>query len=691
MSKKKKVTAPLSYDPGKGRPKEYLAYLNWQEMEALRRLNGNNTERGPMGIPSFAITTGTTTGTTVSTGVGAGSGVGDREGSGSDSGSREGGSTTSPGATASTTGTTAGTQSSDTAAQQAAETKNAADAAKTSALTEDARKAGIASINVGPMQTPVQIGSGAISQAVASAIPTMPGGGGMGQYNARRGSSTMAVGPTSGVDAFNNIATGSRYGTPPSAARAYDSLESDLNRRALTRVMTSESSAPSISSASSAPSITPNAPGGVFGPRISMDRTYYPDAPVGATVGPRRYSTPDLSESAGYASEFDGIGGPTDRQVTDAIKNAAYNAYSAVSSYFSDPSLSPSYDVANLPKLEVATPDVRNAQSMRAVGGLGIASLPGSVGSSSVQTDPRYDSAQRDLERGGTATKVQMANIDRMGPFNTSHDLGKERIISVENVPEVYEGRAEQQISDVEESYRNQPGEGVYSVGEIVREGEFSYPTNPDGTPITAEDIAAMPYSTQAEIMDKARFERMTDEEYKLTPEQKQRVAAVKVATAPTRGIVVKAILSGIGGLAGLAENIPGGVGKAASTVKRGAQSLSDPAEALADYLRLDPLQRQQFADRAGTGYTTGAGTTYAGRIPAQEPGGKGNDFGPSSYGRYPGYSDVAYTPPSAAEDTGRPYQYYLWDLGVGIPSPGDPDYNEYQKYRRNRGSSTDV
>lgn len=50
---KKKVTAPLTYDPGKGRPQEHLAYLNWQEMEALKRLNGNNQEQGPKGLPSF--------------------------------------------------------------------------------------------------------------------------------------------------------------------------------------------------------------------------------------------------------------------------------------------------------------------------------------------------------------------------------------------------------------------------------------------------------------------------------------------------------------------------------------------------------------------------------------------------------------------------------------------------------------
>jgi hypothetical protein len=50
---KKKVTAPLTYNPGKGRPKEHLAYLNYQEMQALKRLNGDNQERGPRGLPSF--------------------------------------------------------------------------------------------------------------------------------------------------------------------------------------------------------------------------------------------------------------------------------------------------------------------------------------------------------------------------------------------------------------------------------------------------------------------------------------------------------------------------------------------------------------------------------------------------------------------------------------------------------------
>lgn len=50
----KKVKAPKTYNPGKGRPKEYLAYLNEREMAYLRAFNGNNMERGPRGLPSFA-------------------------------------------------------------------------------------------------------------------------------------------------------------------------------------------------------------------------------------------------------------------------------------------------------------------------------------------------------------------------------------------------------------------------------------------------------------------------------------------------------------------------------------------------------------------------------------------------------------------------------------------------------------
>lgn len=167
MSKKKAVTAPLSYDPGKGRPKEYLAYLNWQEMQALQRLNGGNIERGPKGLPSFPPDW---SGSKNSAGNWKGAST---SGGGSDSGSR--GSSSSRSSESSTTASNAAArqQASDTAARQAAETKSAAPAARGSALSQDARKAGIGSINVGPMQTPVRIGDGKISKATKSSTPSV--------------------------------------------------------------------------------------------------------------------------------------------------------------------------------------------------------------------------------------------------------------------------------------------------------------------------------------------------------------------------------------------------------------------------------------------------------------------------------------------------------------------------------------
>ena len=69
---KKKITAPVAYKPTKGRPREYLAYLNQREMDFLRSINGDNMERGPRGLPSFppddaigssSVSSGTKTGT----------------------------------------------------------------------------------------------------------------------------------------------------------------------------------------------------------------------------------------------------------------------------------------------------------------------------------------------------------------------------------------------------------------------------------------------------------------------------------------------------------------------------------------------------------------------------------------------------------------------------------------------------
>lgn len=61
MKKKKTVTLPRVFNPGKGHPKETLAYLNPAEHALIKQLTDGKANRGPMGVRSYAVETGTTT------------------------------------------------------------------------------------------------------------------------------------------------------------------------------------------------------------------------------------------------------------------------------------------------------------------------------------------------------------------------------------------------------------------------------------------------------------------------------------------------------------------------------------------------------------------------------------------------------------------------------------------------------
>ena len=208
----KKITAPHSYDPGKGRPKEYLAYLNEREMAYLRSINGNNMERGPRGLPSFppedAVGSSSKAGSTKSTtssgagrdssrGLGQGAGgsaigrgpsgsspsggnlgggskgapgsspssPGGLRGAGGNYGSGSGrpGTTSSPGGgykgPSSPMGGQGPSVSNDTKARQEAQVRDAIKAVKnTPAFRNDAVSGGIRTLSVGPIGTPVNVG-----------------------------------------------------------------------------------------------------------------------------------------------------------------------------------------------------------------------------------------------------------------------------------------------------------------------------------------------------------------------------------------------------------------------------------------------------------------------------------------------------------------------------------------------------
>lgn len=59
MLSKKHIKVPKTHDPGLGRPKEHLAYINRAEAELLRQLTDGTVEKGPKGIPSYASFAGT--------------------------------------------------------------------------------------------------------------------------------------------------------------------------------------------------------------------------------------------------------------------------------------------------------------------------------------------------------------------------------------------------------------------------------------------------------------------------------------------------------------------------------------------------------------------------------------------------------------------------------------------------------
>jgi hypothetical protein len=305
--KKKKVTAPLTYDPGKGRPKEYLAYLNYQEMQALKRLNGEGPYKGPKGLPSFVLGGAKTSGTAANSAMksasqssgsrpssgGRDGGIRDSVGAnrpsssgasrgdvgGRDSGTRDSVGANRPSSPGASRGdvagrdggirNVAGANTPDKSAISSANRTNTVSAQKSPAFKADTGR----TVNVGPMGTPVNVKAppgGKIKGAIQSVkqtpvaasrsitipertvVPTSPGaGGGFGrvdsaQKSLTRGSLTSPVGPTSGVTAPRD---------------SYGALQERLNQRNISESYRSKTGYPS-------------APQGVYGPRAGVDTRY---------------------------------------------------------------------------------------------------------------------------------------------------------------------------------------------------------------------------------------------------------------------------------------------------------------------------------------------------------------------------------------------------------------------------------
>jgi hypothetical protein len=73
-------------------------------------------------------------------------------------------------------------------------------------------------------------------------------------------------------------------------------------------------------------------------------------------------------------------------------------------------------------------------------------------------------------------------------------------------------------------------------------------------------------------------------------------------------------------------------------------------------------------------------------RAPPSREGGGENSGIASLGGRPKGDETTTPTPDTPSTTPGRrPDIYYMWDLGINIPSPGDPNYTQYQTYLAER------
>jgi hypothetical protein len=774
MSKKKKtVTAPLSYDPGKGRPKEYLAYLNWQEMQALQRLNGGNMERGPMGLPSFPPDWKGPSGGGTSSGNWQGApstAAGSTSGGGSDSGSR--GSVTSSAPNAAAAAAASKLQASDSAAQQAAETKNAATAAKNSALTQDAKKGGIASINVGPMQAPVRIGGGAISQAVASAatqpsVPTVsppvpsarPSNLRSPDIKAQIAEGIMGVAGRLGIDPVD-LGTAISYET----AGTFNPTKKGQPTKWGTHrglIQFGEPQAQQYGVDWKNPVESQLGPGGAV-------ESYLKDAGVKPGMGMMDVYSAINAGQVGLYNRSDAAAGGAPGTVADKVRDQMaghrlkaesllgdYIATAAPPSFGSSvavpdaaagavigalrnvPSAIEGIRIPAIPEqnaLVKMMPDAAKIAYANKMAGDFAKKIPGALtaglgaldrmvnrpvpASEVVAETPKITQDRLFSTPAGITTEVSPEEVDTLDPANRAGFEAAQRMqqysprigsvkqptpeeqkkLDMQNQwqgldiePQNYD--TDQATLDRLASVYEGAGIGVVPPSEGVTasviKGKYNYPVKPDGTPYTAEDLQNLPPSILSDYMDKVRFARMTDEPYPMTPEQREKAFVAKglgrvISANPlTRAFVAGTNLigKGIRALPGeMGDEFGGGLADAGG-------ALRDPGAAVEAYETANPLRKIQMEVLAGgENYIpgtrpSGAGTSYAGGAPTQELGGKSDPYSVSR-----DRTVYAGAPATASTmETGRPSQYYLWDLGVGVPSPGDPEYNDYQEYLKDR------
>lgn len=722
---KKKITAPLSYDPGKGRPKEYLAYLNWQEMQALQRLNGGNMERGPMGLPSFppddSIGSGQTPGTgnwTGSPGSGTtSSGAGSTTGGGSDSGSI-GGSVSGTSTSTTSTTSTAGSQqaSNDTEAQQAAAEQSAAEAARNEALRQDAVRGGIASINVGPMQNPVQIGGGQIFGSLSKiASETYGAQASVPSYDSLSGAGINNVlsTPYNTVFPENAPVTGRIQDMPGEFRSGGRRLHSGVD----------------IAVKEGTP-VTPRAPGTViqvansksaYGPTVqvmSVDGTIdryalHKDQKINLKPGDPVYQDTVIGRAGalpvknGFSHlHYEGITqkDPAYSKIVEAMNSGRLaKTTGGVVGSTSNPILGSVSAARAAPKTSTPNIMARMGLSTGDVVAGGVSPTPNL---------PAYDNADSLYQVADESAPYTPAMMDPVAAATLSGIAQLPSALSNFKIPAIPEpnfvekmARMGFQRSDPEGFQKQVNAEMAdatsgFSLGDTVAGafGAMNEAMNRPQTAVAQNEIETVEEDYRDPFVNAAS----TPQKYKLMADAQvypQNVDPSILRTIEDQekknriGIKVIERAPMIGGPASLVEGI--------QKIFTGKDIADYGTDLKYKYMQSDEAQkaelRAKYPDIRRFAVSIGdippnTGTQFAssGDL-SRELGGKDN--------RQNYYMDqVAYSPPvysgatkEPVMETGRPYKHYLWDLGVDVPSPGDPDYNDYVKYLKKRDNSSDV
>lgn len=701
-------------------------------------------ERGPRGLPSFPPDwsgSKNTAGNWKGAPSGGGSGT-SISGGGSDSGSRGSSSSSSSAPNAAAANAAAKQKAADESARQAAETKNASTAARNSALAQDARKSGIGSINVGPTQAPVRIGSGNISQAVSQAaqpttpvqrtvspvnsvsppVPTAkPSNLGSPNVKAQIAEGIMGVATRLGIDPVD-LGTAISYET----AGTFNPLKEGPTTKWGTHrglIQFGEPQAQQYGVDWKNPVESQLGPGGAVEsylktagvkPGMGMMDVYsainagrvglYNRSDVAAGGAPGTVADKVNQQMSGHRrkaesllSSYTASAAPPSTSspvaVQDAAAGAVFGALRNIPSALSNFKIPSIPEQSSLVKMMPDSVKIAYANKMaedfskKIPGAIesGLGALDRMVNrpvpSATVPVAGKMYQDRLVSSPQGETIQVNPQDIASLDPadraaFEASQQMQRyspnRAGVSTSVTPE------QQRRLDMQNQYM-----GVEAPG-------FNQPQNYETPQETLDKLAGVydQYGIGRERDDYKLAEAPQDYPKYVSPEVQQAVEDQEKTNR--RGLsVIKRGMPFFGGIASGIEKI-----QEQFTDKDIADYGTDLKY---KYLQSTPDQKaamrakypdiRRFAVSIGE-IAPNTGTQYAGGIPTQEPGGKGNDVGRSTT-----YQTAAapYSGPVEAQEMGRPSQYYLWDLGVGVPSPGDPEYNDYQKYLRERGASAEV